>query len=203
MEPMVFDELQQALARDGVPAAIERLCTKLRERKDFTGLFYALLMKKRYELGVSPVATGSSQDLPAHTHTAYEEAIREACRLVGNLCLQEGNIPHAWAFFRMLGEPAPVAEALLNHQPGENDDVQQLVHIAFYEGANPRRGFDWIIERFGICNAITTLGSQDLGHSPEVRQYCIRRIVRSLYGELCERLRHAIASQEGKEPAWR
>src|SRR5439155_21364573 len=32
------------------------------------------------------------------------------------------------------------------------------------------------------------------------RQYCIRRVVRNIYEELRERLRHAIASQEGKEP---
>jgi hypothetical protein len=84
---------------------------------------------------------------------------------------------------------------LTQHQPGADEDVQQLVHLAFYEGANPRRGFDWIIERYGICNAITTLGSQDPGHPPEVQQYCFRRVVRSLYDELRERLRHAISAQ--------
>jgi hypothetical protein len=201
MQPAAFDELEKTLKSQGAAAAIDQLCNRLRAERDYNGLFYGLLLKKRHELGVSAIPTGPAQDLPASVHDAYEEGIRHAARHVGQLYLDEGNIAAAWPYFRMLSEPTPVAEALGNHQPGENDDVQQLVHIAFYEGANPRRGFDWIIERFGICNAITTLGSQDLGHPPEVRQYCIRRVVRSLYEELRERLRHAIATQEGKEPA--
>jgi hypothetical protein len=157
-------------------------------------------LKKRHELGVSTIPTGAAQDLPAEVHEAYEDGIRQAARHVGQLYLAEGNISGAWPYYRMLGEPTPVADALAKHRLTDDEDVQQLVHIAFYEGANPRRGFDWIIERFGICNAITTLSSQDLGHSPEVRQYCVRRIVRSLYDELRERLRHAITQQEGQAP---
>jgi hypothetical protein len=201
MDTLAFDELERTFVSQGPAEAIKLLCSRLRNERDYNGLFYALLLKKRHELGVSTIPTGPAQDLPASVHDTYEEGIRHAARHVGQLCLDEGNIAGAWPYFRMLGEPAPVAAALGKHQPDENDDVQQLVHIAFYEGANPRRGFDWIIERFGICNAITTLGSQDLGHPPEVRQYCIRRVVRSLYDELRERLRHAVASQEGKEPA--
>ena len=201
MDPATFDRLEKTLTTQGPAAAVEQLCAKLREEGDYNGLFYALLLKKRNELGVSAIPTGPAQDLPTHAHEAYEEGIRQAARHVGHLYLSEANIAGAWPYFRMLGEPGPVAEALAKHQPSEDDDVQQLVHIAYYEGANPRRGFDWIIERFGICNAITTLGSQDLGHPTEVRQYCIRRVVRSLYEELRERLKHAITAQEGKEPA--
>ena len=48
----LYDDLQQSLNRAGPQAAIDKLCTALREQKDYTGLFYALLMKKRHELGV-------------------------------------------------------------------------------------------------------------------------------------------------------
>src|SRR5262245_25810927 len=78
MDQQFFAQLRQTLDKEGAPAAIERLCAGLREHKDYTGLFYALLMKKRYELGVSPIPTGSSQDLPPETHAAYEDAIRDA-----------------------------------------------------------------------------------------------------------------------------
>jgi hypothetical protein len=195
MEPGTFDELAKTLSSQGPAAAVEKLCARLREERDFNALFYALLLKKRQELGVSSIPTGPAQDLPASVHEAYEDGIRHAARHVGQLYLDAGNIAAAWPYYRMLGESEPVATALTGHQPGADEDVQQLVHLAYYEGANPRRGFDWIIERYGICNAITTLGSQDLGHPPEVRQYCIRRVVRSLYDELRERLRHAIATQ--------
>jgi hypothetical protein len=201
MDQTVFDELQATLKAHGPAAAIDHLCARLRERKDYTSLFYALLMKKRQELGVSPVPTAPTQDLPVSAHEPFEEAIRAAARLVGGLYLEEGNVPQAWVYFRMIGEPQRVAEALEQYQPAEGEDVQQLVQIAFYEGVQPRKGFDLILNRFGICNAITTIGTQmELPHPPEVRTYCIRRLVHALYEELRERLAADIQRHEGKAP---
>ncbi len=200
MNPAVFDEIEKTLAAEGADVALDRLCTRLREEKDYTSLFYALLMKKRHELGVSPIPTGPAQDLPERVHAPYEDAIREAGRLVGGLYLQEGNLAQAWAYFRMLNEPEPIRVALERHQPAEGEDVQTLVQIAFYEGVHPQKGFDWVLERFGICNAITTLSSQQLPHPPEVRRYCLAALVRALYAELRERLAAEIERREGKGP---
>src|SRR5207244_593323 len=46
----------------------------------------------------------------------------------------------------------------------------------------------------------TTLGSQELPHAEEVKQYCVGRLVRALYTELRERLLADIERQEGKMP---
>jgi hypothetical protein len=100
----------------------------------------------------------------------------------------------------MIGEPEPVRAALETHQPAEGEDIQGLVQVAFYEGVHPTRGFDWILDRYGLCSAITTLGSQELPHPEEVRQYCIRALVRALYAELRDRLTGAIEHQEGQPP---
>ena len=56
--PSVFDDLEYTLKTDSPEAACRRLCDRLREEKDYHALFYALLMQKRHELGVSPVPTG-------------------------------------------------------------------------------------------------------------------------------------------------
>jgi hypothetical protein len=200
MLPGTLDELQRTLGEKGPAEAITRLCDRLREDKDYRSLFYALLMKRRQELGVSPIPTGPAADLPASVHAPYEDAIREAGRHVGRLYLDEGNIAEAWFYFRMLGEPEPVATALAEHVPTEDEDLQPLVQLAFYEGLAPKKGFDWILKRYGICNAITTLGSQELPHAPEVKRYCVAELVRSLYAELRERLMADIERQEGKLP---
>jgi hypothetical protein len=197
----LFEQLQQALVSRGPEAAIEQLCAHLHEQKDYGGLFYALLMRKRQQLGVSPIPTAPASELPAQHHAAYEEAIRQAGRQVGQLYLQDGNIPQAWTYFRMLGEPEPVRAALEKHQPAGDEDLQGLVQIAFYEGLHPRKGFDWILDRFGLCSAITTLGGQELHHSAADRQYCLGRLVRALAAELRERLQSDIARQEGQLPA--
>src|SRR5438128_12574424 len=112
LDAAAFERLQAALAARGPAVAIDELVAELRKTEDFQGLFYALLMKKRVELGVSPFPTGPATELPAHTHEAYENAIREAGREVGGFLLQRKQYSKAWAFFRMLGEPEPVREAL-------------------------------------------------------------------------------------------
>ncbi len=200
MDAAVFDDLKDALANRGPAAAIDRLCQVLRGQRDYSNLFYALLLKKRHELGVSPVPTGSAQDLPEETHEPYEEAIRQAGREVGQLYLEAGDIPKAWIYFRMLGENQPVYEALNQYQPRESDDIQQLVDIAFHQGVHPRKGFDLLLERYGICSAITMVGSQEMGMPPDVRDYCIRQLVRALHAELCQRLKAEITHHDGSAP---
>lgn len=200
MDQQLFADLQQTLKTKGPEAAIEYLCSSLRQRQDYPGLFYALLLKKRHELGAPPMPSSSGPDLPAAMHQPYEEAIRAAGRLVGQLFLDEGNIPQGWSFFRMLGEPGPVAEALEKFTPAEDEDLQQLIDIAYTQGVHPRRGFDLILQRYGICSAITTLGTQEFPHGREVRDYCFRRLVQALYNELRDRLKTEIARTQGFEP---
>ena len=198
-DPKLLDDLHETLRTAGPDAAIDRLCAELTARRDFHGLFYALLMKKRHALGVSAVPTGSNQDLPADVHAAFEEGIREAARTAGRLCLEAGNIPQAWAYYRMLGETGPVAEALAKVEPAEDQDLQPLIEIALHHGVLPDRGYEWVLKRYGICSAITTL-SGELPLTPAARAACIRRLVRALHEELLQRLRAEIARQQGFEP---
>ncbi len=195
-----LDDLQQTLTARGPAAAIEQLCADLRERKEYGQLFYALLMKKRHELGVSPIATGSNLDLPPAVHQQFEEGIRDAAITVGNLYLEDGNIPQAWGYYRMLGETEPVRQALDKRQFQDDEDVQPLIDIAFHQGVHPRKGFDWILERYGLCSAITSLGGGDAALDQEVKGYCIKRLVRSLHAELMERLRAEISHKQGFAP---
>jgi hypothetical protein len=201
MHEQLFDELEHTLKADGPAAAIDLLCESLRERKDYANLFYALLLRKRQALGVSPVPTGSSQDLPGSVHGPYEDAIRDACRTVGRLYLEADDIPHAWAYYRMLGEAEPVARAIADVRLVEGEDCQALIDIAYHQGVNPRKGFELILQRYGICNAITTLGSQEAPFGPEVRECCVKRLVRALHEELRGRLAADIAHHEGAASA--
>jgi len=200
MDATAFDELHSVLQAQGPEAALDRLKAQLRANKDYNGLFYALLMEKRQQLGINPIPTGPAQEIPEKFHADYEETIRQAGRQVGELFLKDGNLPQAWAFYRMLNEPSPVRAALEAFQPQEGVDMQPVVQIAYYEGVHPRKGFDWILERFGLCNAITTLGSQELPHPIEDKQYCLGRLVQTLYGELRERLLAEISRQEEAPP---
>jgi hypothetical protein len=200
MDTQLLDALQSAVQTQGPAAAIDKLCDDLKARKEYAALFYTLLMKKRHELGVSPIATGSNQDLPATTHQAFEEGIRDAARTVGKLWLDEGDIPQAWAYYRMLGETEPVRQALDKVQIQDDQDVQPLIDIAFHQGVYPQKGFEWILKRYGVCSSITTMSGGELPFPMEVRQDCIKRLVRVLHQELMERLKGEIERQQGFAP---
>ena len=200
-EPAAFDRLKAALASGGPTAAAEALIAELRNAEDFNSLFYALLLKKRIELGVSPFPTGPSADLPAHTHEPYEAAIRDAGRHVGGIFLERGELPKAWTFFRMLGEPEPVRTALENYQPKPDDDIYPLIEIAWQGGVLPKKGFDLILDRHGVCSAITTVSSSDLNSNPELRDYCVGRLVRAIHEQLTERLRGDLEGRSITVPA--
>lgn len=200
MDSARLQQLESTLRQKGPQAALDDLCTRLREEKDYQALFYALLMKKRVELGVSPIATGTNNDLPAGSHEAFESGIREACRTVGQLYLDDGQIPQAWGYFRMIGEPAAVAQALEKIDPNEDDDVQPYVDIAFHQGVLPKKGFDWLLGRYGICSAITTVSAGEMPFANDVKHYCIQRLIRTLHGELVERLKGEIQQKQGFAP---
>src|SRR5438876_384896 len=130
-------QIVEILETAGTTAAVESLIAALRHDADFHSLFYALLMKARVALGVSPFPMGPSADLPANTHEAYEEAIRGAAREVGALHLAKNDLPRAWGFYRLIGEPQPVKEALERIQPGPDDDIYPLLDIAWHQRVHP------------------------------------------------------------------
>src|SRR5271154_6159401 len=100
MDQAMFDQLQQTMQTEGPAKAIDKLCDNLRERKDYSHLFYAMLMKKRHELGLSPIPTGPSSEIPASAVDSYEDSIRSSAREVGRLFLEQGDIPGAFHYFR-------------------------------------------------------------------------------------------------------
>jgi hypothetical protein len=196
----LYSELQRTLTQGGADKAIDRLIETLRERREFGALFYAHLLKARHALGVSPIPTEPANELPPEHHADYELAIRHAAQTVGRLYLDAGDIPGGWNYYRLINDPEPVRAALDAHVLEENCETYPLVDIAFHQNVHPRRGFDIVLDRQGICSAITLVGSFESAMAPDLRTYCVGRLVGALHGQLCERLRGIIADSEGPMP---
>src|SRR5262249_2536297 len=45
-----------------------------------------------------------------------------------------------------------------------------------------------VLDRHGVCSAITMVGSSDLNPNPKLRDYCVGRLVRALHAQLSERV---------------
>jgi hypothetical protein len=200
MNSALFESIDATLASQGPKVAIEQLCQSLEKQGDLHLLFYALLMKTRHQLGVHPVPTGPASALPESCHAAYEDGIRQAARHVGHAFLQRGELASAWTYFRMIEEPEPVRSALEAFQPQEGEELQSVIQLALYEGLDPQRGFDLVLQHYGTCSAITTLSGADTLNEAQ-RHYCIRALVRTLYHDLRSNLTTLITEHDGTAPA--
>lgn len=189
LDPALYDRTAAVLAERGPLAAVDALCGDLQAAGNFQALFYAKLMRKRVELGVAPFPTGPSSDLPDAIHEDFENAIRDAGRSVGAQLVERREFAKAWGFYRMLGEPERMFAALDAYEPHPDDDIYGIVEIAWQHGVHPYKGFDLLLGRSGVCSAITMVGSADLSKNPELRDYCIRKLVHALHDQLTDRLR--------------
>ena len=190
-----FDLVEQTLRSGGSKAGFDFLVRKFLKEKNYPLLFEVRLMKKRHELGLPLIQTGSSESFPNHKRNAYEQGSLEAAREIGSLFLKDGKIPLAWPYFRAIGESAPVAAAIEKIKPQE--DIDPIIEIAFYEQVHPRKGFELILANYGLCRAITSFGQYP---GPEGREQSAHLLISSLHGEVVKNLKWAINKHEGQSP---
>lgn len=200
MSNALFVDLDETLLRSNPTEAVDRLCLMLKNKEDFHPLFEALLLQARMRLGYPILLSQNGEELTAEQKTAYENEVRTAARTVGSCFLDQKNILNAWPYFRMINEPAPIAKALEAYEPGNDDETfPAILDLAIQQGANPERGFTLLLKKYGLCNAITTLG-QNFPHSGVVRQKAITLLVDAIYNDLRNSLAAHVKELEGEVP---
>lgn len=195
MSEAIFAELDGYLGKGDQAGGLDFLVERFRSNKDFHLFFEAKLMKKRLELGLPLIQSQSSAEFPAELRPVYESAMVEVARETGGLILKEGDIARAWPYFRAIGEVGPVAEAIDRIDPEEAED--DVIQIAFQEGVHSVKGLEMVLQKHGMCRAITVFGMYAVEKG---RADCIRLLARGLHGELMERMLRAVESQEGARP---
>jgi hypothetical protein len=198
----ILDDLERAQRTSGPAAAIDRLIDSLRTEKEYRRLFDALLLKRRFEMGL-PLTQPASLDVPAERRDEFEKAFVDAAREVGELFLANGQIPQAWSFLNMIREPQRVAEAIerldANLEPGEQ--TESVIAVALYEGANPVKGLEILLRTHGTCNTITAVDQHMQRLKPEEQRRAAALLVRQLYDELTASVRRDIERRQGAAPA--
>jgi hypothetical protein len=177
MDQQLFELLEQTLRSEGPSAGFDFLIRTSREQKNYPLLLEARLMQTRHKLGLPLLLNGPSPDLPA-----YQAAMIDVARETGSLFLADGDILHAWPYFRAIGDPGPVTVAIENLHAADDGILQ----IALNEGVNPSKGFELLLERHGVCRAIDfTLQYPDRSN----RTKFLQLLVRTLHAELAANLK--------------
>ena len=195
MSDDAFERIEQAARQGGAQAALDLLVKMSRQDRNYPLLFEARLMQARHQIGLPLIFTSSLDDLPPGPRQLYEDAMKAAARETGSLFLGDGEILRAWPYFRAIGDPGPVAAAIETIE--SHDQLDGIIELAFGQGVHPRKGFELLLKHHGICRAITFFEQYP---DPKSRQQCALLLLRALYSELAENLKHAIFRSEGQLP---
>jgi hypothetical protein len=196
----VLDEIDRAFEAGGASATVDCVIARLTEAREYRTLLDALLLKARLELGLPLASGGSLKNVPEPARTRYEERYVEAIRDVGGRLIAAGDIAAAWPYFRVIGETDRIAVALESYQPQPGDELLgQMVEIAFNQAANPRKGFDLILDHYGACSAITAF--EHLPADESLRIACADRLMSHLHEQLSANLRAEISRRGQPLPA--
>jgi len=194
-----FDLLQTKVEEEGVEAMLESLIEQLRDQRKPHQLFEAMKMRVRRQLGLPPQYTDLGDELDDNTRNQLEEGLIDACREVGLMLLQDGEIREGWMYLRPVGDKQAAVEALATVE-ADDDNLDDLVEVLLGEGIDVERGFRLVLENYGTCNAITTFESQLGGHGRADQQKAAALLLRHLHHELAENLATDIGRQEGTTP---
>jgi len=190
-----FEAIESALRTGGPLAALDQLIGQLSAVGEYRAMLDALLLKSRHELGLPLIAAGPLSELPEPQRSRFEESYVQAIRLIGSKYLETGDIPTAFAYYRAIAETEPVAKAIDEYQPSENDErLGPIIEVAFNHGVRPGRGFELILENYGTCPAISAF-EQLPPHDSAVRVGCAERLIAHLHREVVANLRAEIASR--------
>ncbi|HEV3342971.1 MAG TPA: hypothetical protein VG125_21535 [Pirellulales bacterium] len=199
LQQQVFDELADIAAGQGVTVAAGRLAEHLRAAEHYHELFDLRLLEARLDLGLPVIVTKGLDDLEEPLRSRMEDRYIEACREVGHLLLADGRVREAWMYLRPVGDRQAVAQTLEKLTP-QDDNAEQIIEVALYEGVHPRLGFELLLKKFGLCNAITTYDAQMHQRSKADRQEVAALLVRQIHGDLFRSLSEYVARKQGKPP---
>jgi hypothetical protein len=189
-----FDALEAVFAKGSRGGTLDQLISALRDRKDYHRLFDALLLKRKFELGLPLSRPSSMSDVPDASRKQVEETYVAAAREVGDLFLAQGDIPNAWTYHQVIREPGKVAAAIdaLPNAMEPGDRLEELLHIALFQGVNPAKGILMSLKAHGTCSTITALDQTIPNLTPEQRQTSAKVMVRSLYYDLTDSVRRDV-----------
>lgn len=197
MSDVTLGKVRSALDAGGPIAAADSLVESLRDQGEYDRLFDALLIRARLDLGLPVVKPASFDDVPEEKHIAFEEAYVAAARSVGQMLLDSGNLARAWAYFRTIRDPKPIAEALERIDPAglDYERTNELIEIALHDGANRAAGLRILLASHGTCNTVTMTDQVLPMMTPDERRQVAAMLVLDVYQGLEANLKRDIESR--------
>lgn len=196
----IYTQLEQSVRAGRPEQGIEQLVAHLRQHGQYHELFEALKMQMRMRLGLPAAQADRQEKFDEATELQLERGLLDACRIVGELFMQQGRIREGWMYLRPVGDREVAAAAVAGVQPTD-ENIDELLEVLLHEGVDIARGYSLVLERLGTCNSITMFESSLAARPRADQQVAARLLVEHVHRELLENIRRDIAKREGAPPA--
>jgi len=176
---------------EAINATLDFLDQHFRKGKEYFQLFEVLKMKVRHRLRLSLTYGKESDQLAESDQRELEDGLLLACREVGRLLIENGQLQEGWMYLQPIGDREWI-ESVIRAIPVNEESLDTIIEIAISNGAAPAYGYKLLIENFGTCNAITTFDTQAMRFDQRSQQAMAEVLLRHLYAELCENLKYGL-----------
>ncbi len=191
-----FSAVRALVTAGEVEGALDRLVSSSRREGRFAELFEARKLQLRSRLGLplwsNPSPHGAGFD--RQSERELEEGLLVICQEVGELLLDAGHIRDAWVYLRALHDTTWIADKLRTMKIAD-EQVDDVIQVAFGEGVDPSMGFALLLRHHGTCQAITTLSGYFPALSESDRratgQLLVAHLTTELLGSLREQVRRS------------
>jgi len=196
MSDQSFQTLDAAVS-NGVNSVVSSLVDELEASGDWHKLFDAKMLAKKAELGLPLTRPSSLQDVPDEYRSEVEKTYVAAARDIGERFIGKGDFNSAWMYLQVIREPEKLAAALdgLPESIEDYEQLEEILQIALYQGVNPKKGLQLMLNGHGTCSTITAMDQVLHSLSQAQRSICARTLVQHLYKELQETVRQQVETR--------
>lgn len=195
----IYERIEQLVSQDEREGAIQALISHLESSGKYHELFEALKMQLRLGLGINAAQAEPEERLDEERELQLEKGLLDACRKVGELFVQQGNVREGWMYLRPVGDRELAAKLIGSVEPND-DNVDELLEVLLHEGVDVGRGYSLALERLGTCNSITMFESALAARPRADQQIAAALLVKHVHAELLENLKRDVEQREGAPP---
>lgn len=179
----IFQTVQKLIESDQASEALSNMSHYFEAENRWHELFELRKIQLRFQMGLPLLSTDSTSHLPTDKRTSYEEGLINACREIGTALVKENRLREAWVYLQAVDDQQYVKDLIVNTKI-DDENADELIELAINEAVAPIEGFQWLLDRMGTCNAITTYDSFFLMFPLSIRREAAEKLVRHLYQEL-------------------
>ncbi len=196
----LFDELKTTAEVRGVPDALRFLADHFRREKKHHQLFEVLKMQTRHRIGLPLLHESQPDEIDEPGRRQLEDGLLSACREVGTLLVRDGNLQDGWVYLQPVGDPELNRE-LIRNMPLDDENTDAVVEVALSQAADPEYGYSIVLQKYGTCNAITTMDTHAMHFDKQTRGRMAGMLVEHIHDELTSNVRLHIEREKGLDAA--